>query len=64
MSIIPVRNLNANNHTLIEKIIKDKLEAKGVEVLEIFIKRSVNGMFNRCAQRKTLDILPPSHIQV
>ena len=33
------------------KVVKQKLEAKGVKVLEVFIQRSDNGIFSRCDAR-------------
>ena len=50
VSIIPVRRVNAEDAT-IEKVVRQKLVAKGVNVLELYIQRSVNGIFNRCDAR-------------
>ena len=50
VSIIPVRRVNANDET-IEKVVKQKLAAKDVNVLELYIERSENGTFARCDAR-------------
>ena len=50
VSIIPVRRVNANDET-IEKVVKQKLAAKDVNVLELYIERSENGTFSRCDAR-------------
>ena len=47
VSIIPVRVVSASDDA-IEKTVKEKLEDKELKVLDIFIQRSVNGVFTRC----------------
>ena len=47
VSIIPVRVLIAND-AAIEKSVKEKLEDKELKVEDIYIQRSVNGVFTRC----------------
>ena len=47
ISVIPIRNINAENDYL-QKAIVDKLEAKNVIIKESFIQRSHQGTFVRC----------------
>jgi hypothetical protein len=50
VSIIPTRRVNANDEA-IGKVIKEKLDEKGVQVQEVYIHRSENGIFTRCDAR-------------
>ena len=47
ISIIPVRGVDVTDED-VKRIVKRKLEAKNVKVLEMFIQRSQNGTFTRC----------------
>ena len=47
LSVIPVRNINANDDYLRKGII-EKVEAKKVKIEEIFIQRTSQGTFIRC----------------
>ena len=47
VSIIPARRVNANDEA-IGKVIKEKLDEKGVQIQEVYIHRSENGIFTRC----------------
>ena len=44
VSVIPVQRVNASDST-IEKVVKEKLALKGFKVLELYIQRSMNGIF-------------------
>ena len=50
VSIIPTRRVSANDES-IEKVIKEKLDAKGVQIQEVCIYRSEKGIFTRCDAR-------------
>ena len=47
VSIIPVRGIDANDEA-IEKVVKEKLGAKSVIIVDMFLHRSLNGVFTRC----------------
>ena len=47
VSIIPVRGIDANDEA-IEKVVKEKLGAKSVIIVDMFIYRSLNVVFTRC----------------
>lgn len=50
VSVIPVRKVNASDDT-IGKVVKEKLALNGINVLEVYIQRSLTGIFSRCDAR-------------
>ena len=47
VSIIPVRSVTGSDEAL-GKVISEKLVGKGLKIWQVYVQRSMNGVFTRC----------------